>query len=268
MIQPEESIDPVGISAALGASARRYDLIIRKRSISTNSELLELAASGAQHGTVLVCEEQTAGRGRRGRSWQSIRGGSLAFSLLWRFAPGAPMPVGLSLAVGVAVAEALDGLGVSDVRLKWPNDVLIGGQKLAGILVELAPTSVAAPAAVIGIGVNVRLPADFQVPGEIGAIDLSRAMLQPPSRETLLAHLLRGLGWTLDEFALTGIAASRERWLQRAAYLGEPVRLLSDYAAPVAGTFAGVDDEGAALIETEGGMKRILSGELSMRAAP
>ncbi|MEK7738086.1 MAG: biotin--[acetyl-CoA-carboxylase] ligase, partial [Pseudomonadota bacterium] len=102
---------------------------------STNSRLLSLAETGAAAGSVLATERQTGGRGRRGRSWLSASGDSLTFSLLWRFQPNRSLS-GLSLAVGVAVARALEALGVRGITLKWPNDVLLNGRKLAGVLIE------------------------------------------------------------------------------------------------------------------------------------
>ena len=146
------------IASALGPLARRFDVDVLDTCASTNAELLARAETGAASGTVLVANEQTAGRGRRGRSWIASPGDSLTFSLLWRFAPGTA-PAGLSLAVGLAVARALQKVGAGDTALKWPNDILRNRRKLGGILVELLPG--APHAAVIGIGINLHLPADL-----------------------------------------------------------------------------------------------------------
>src|SRR6266853_1670387 len=104
---------------------------------STNTVLAQRAAAGAPHGTVLACEHQSAGRGRRGHSWVSVVGGSLAFSILWRFPRGAGALGGLSLAVAVGAAKALERLGTRGVGVKWPNDLYCEGCKLGGILREL-----------------------------------------------------------------------------------------------------------------------------------
>jgi biotin-[acetyl-CoA-carboxylase] ligase BirA-like protein len=134
------------------AEARRFDIDVLDSCDSTNAVLLARAEAGAPSGTVVIANEQTAGRGRRGRSWFASRGDSLTFSLLWRFAPGTA-PAGLSLAVGLAVAQALEKVGAGGTALKWPNDILKDGRKLGGILVELLPG--APHAAVIGIGINL-----------------------------------------------------------------------------------------------------------------
>jgi biotin-[acetyl-CoA-carboxylase] ligase BirA-like protein len=147
------------IAAHARAAARRFDIDVLDSCDSTNAVLLARAEAGAPSGTVVIANEQTAGRGRRGRSWFASPGDSLTFSLLWRFAPGTA-PAGLSLAVGLAVAQALTdlcaGVGAGDTALKWPNDILKDGRKLGGILVELLPG--APHAAVIGIGINLHLP--------------------------------------------------------------------------------------------------------------
>ncbi|GAB4168054.1 MAG: hypothetical protein Fur0039_06110 [Rhodocyclaceae bacterium] len=261
----DEALDADRIRAALGAAGSRFNIIVRERCISTNSELRSLAEAGAAHGSVLVCEEQSGGRGRRGRPWRSVRGGSLTFSLLWRFPEVAAAPVGLSLAIGVAIARALGDLGVPGLRLKWPNDVLRSGRKLAGILVELASGARAAPFAVIGVGMNLALPRDFDPTGALDATDIAAALARPPSRNRLLADLLKNLGADLDRFSSEGFAAFRSDWLARAAWMGERVRLSSEFAEPFEGRLVGIDPDGAALVLGDDGLRRIASGELSLR---
>lgn len=261
----DEPLDAAKIEAALGDRRGRFHVLVRERCGSTNSELRALAEEGAAHATVLVCEEQSAGRGRRGRIWRSVRGGGLTFSLLWRLAPHAPAPTGLSLAAGVALARALESFGVTGLRLKWPNDLLLDGRKLGGILVET--TTGPHPGAVIGVGLNVALPADFDTGGEFGAADLAAALSPRPSRNRLLGAVLCSLAAVLDRFALEGFRGLRQDWLDRAAWLGEPVRLGSQFAPPVEGTLAGIDADGAALIAGREGVRRVASGELSLRRA-
>src|SRR5437773_10881680 len=124
---------------------------------STNTVLAERAAGGAPHGTVLACEHQSAGRGRRGHSWVSAVGGSLVFSILWRFPRGAGALGGLSLAVAVGAAKALERLGTHGVGLKWPNDLYCEGRKLGGILIESSGDILGPSAVIVGVGINVRL---------------------------------------------------------------------------------------------------------------
>jgi BirA family biotin operon repressor/biotin-[acetyl-CoA-carboxylase] ligase len=155
---PVDVLDGDRIRDRLGALASRFQLDVRGAVASTSTALLEAAAHGAPTGRVIVAELQTAGRGRLGRPWLSGIGASLTFSLLWRFERGAGWLGGLSLAVGIAVARVLRREGARDVGLKWPNDVLWHGCKLAGILIELHGEAMGPSAAVIGIGLNIRLP--------------------------------------------------------------------------------------------------------------
>lgn len=251
------------IVARLGRAARRFDIEVLPRCDSTNAVVLGRAEAGAPSGTVVVTEEQTAGRGRRGRTWFANPGDSLTFSLLWRFAPGTA-PAGLSLAVGVGVARALQGIGAGETALKWPNDILKQGRKLGGILVELvgdAPHS-----AVIGIGVNLRLPAGMpeDVRAASAAIGETGAAVDV---NDVLAALLGDLLATLDTFAAKGFAAIRAEWLARHAYQDVPVRLSSDFGPASEGICRGVDTDGALLLEIDRRVERILSGEVSLRPA-
>jgi BirA family biotin operon repressor/biotin-[acetyl-CoA-carboxylase] ligase len=254
------------INAALGSQAPRFRVDIVQTCESTNTVLLDRAQHGAPAGSVIACEQQTAGRGRRGRTWQSVRGDSLTFSLLWRFPAGAQPLTGLSLAVGVAVARALEAMGASGVHLKWPNDILTASGKLGGILVETLSLGTA-PVAVIGIGLNVRLPRSIAESPGVEASELAAVMPCAPSRNQLLARLLVELGAMLGEFAQSGFAAFAQDWLDRHAFAGEMVRILADGAAPIEGRCAGVDADGALLLDTAQGTRRIVSGEVSLRPA-
>lgn len=253
-------LDLASLQRALGPLACRFDVDLRAECDSTNAALLARAEAGAGGGTVVVAEKQTAGRGRQGRRWIAAPGDSLTFSLLWRFAPGTA-PAGLSLAVGLAVALALEKTGAACVRLKWPNDLLRDGRKLGGILVELVPG--APHAAVIGIGLNLRLPAGM--PGELRT--QSAALEEADDPNALLATLLPELLAALEQFAASGFAALRAGWTARHAFENAPVRLLSDFAPPRAGICRGVDIDGALLLESDGRIERILSGEVSLRNA-
>jgi BirA family biotin operon repressor/biotin-[acetyl-CoA-carboxylase] ligase len=246
------------VAAALGGAACRFDIDLLAECGSTNAELMARAQRGAPSGSVVVAERQTAGRGRMGREWIAAPGDSLTFSLLWRFPDGAAL-CGLSLAVGVAVARALEKVGVGGTALKWPNDVLRDGRKLGGILIELQ----SATAAVIGIGLNLRLP--DAMPDDVRAT--AAALDGDIDAARLLAPLLTELLGVLDAFAITGFAALRDEWLARHAWGGRPVRVLMPHAAPLEGICAGIADDGTLLLETAGGVQRILSGDVSLRLA-
>ncbi|MEW6512720.1 MAG: biotin--[acetyl-CoA-carboxylase] ligase [Pseudomonadota bacterium] len=251
-------LDLSALARALGADACRFDADLLPVCDSTNAVLLARAEAGAPSGAVVIAETQTAGRGRRGREWLSAPGDSLTFSLLWRFPPGT-LPLGLSLAVGVAVTNALAKVGAGETALKWPNDVLKDDKKLAGILIELAPGQT--HVAVIGLGLNLRLPATLPV--EVR--DTAAALDLPVDVNVLLATLLVELRTVLDTFATTGFAGLRAEWTARHAHEDAPVRLLSDFAPPRDGICRGVAADGALLFETAGHIERILSGEVSLR---
>lgn len=253
------------LAALLGARARDFAIEWVACCDSTNARLVDAPPADDGRVHVLVADRQTAGRGRRGRAWLSWEGASLTFSLLWRFAPGASAPAGLSLAAGLALARALEQLGVEGVQLKWPNDVLVHGDKLAGILVELLPVRGRPPAAVIGIGVNLRLPADAAIPDQAGVADLAGALGgDTPSRPALLAAILGEFHRLFDTYAAAGFPALRGAWEQRNAFAELPVAIRGE-SATLYGTCVGVDDDGALLLRADDGVQRVLAGDVSLR---
>jgi BirA family biotin operon repressor/biotin-[acetyl-CoA-carboxylase] ligase len=253
---PDVPLSVASIAAALGPLAARFDADVIAECESTNTLLLARAESSPS-GAVLVAERQTAGRGRMGRQWHAEPDASLTFSLLYKLPRGAT-PSGLSLAVGVGIAEALRQLDVAGVALKWPNDILRDGRKLGGVLIELTGSS-----AVIGIGLNLRMPADL--PDEVKAVAI--ALDLAIDRNQLLARVLASLHGVLDAFGSGGFVALRERWLALNAYAGMPVRVISEFAVPVEGVCMGVDVDGALLLETAVCVQRIVSGDVSLRPA-
>lgn len=262
------SANIAAIAARLGPLARRFDIDVLDSCDSTNAVLLARAEAGAPSGSVVIANEQTAGRGRRGRSWFARPGDSLTFSLLWRFAPGTA-PAGLSLAVGLAVAQAMARVpggtqraGAGDAALKWPNDILKDGRKLGGILVELLPG--APHAAVIGIGLNLRLPATM--PDELRATSAALDLPDADPNELYASLLTRQLE-RLEQFAVGGFAAMRDEWTAHHAFQDAAVVLSTDFGAPRHGICRGVDADGALLFEADGRVERVLSGEVSLRPA-
>jgi BirA family transcriptional regulator, biotin operon repressor / biotin---[acetyl-CoA-carboxylase] ligase len=262
--KPADLLDSRIVAAALGEWSSRFPVEVLERCDSTSDVLLERMALNPPSGSVVVCENQTAGRGRRGRSWLSSPGDSLTFSLLWRFPAGMPPPVGLSLAVGVAAARALEDMGAAGIALKWPNDILADGAKLGGILIETVSVA-GRHSAVIGIGLNVRLPDEIAAAVEVRAGALAGVMPHAPSRNLLLANLLKALSIVLNGFEREGFAAFADEWQARHAYAGQLVRILADGADCVEGRCAGVDRDGALLLETATGVRRIVSGDVSLR---
>lgn len=258
-------IDPALLQTRLATAAGRFDVDALVECDSTNSELMRRAEHGAPAGSVLVADRQHAGRGRRGRSWLSSPEASLTFSVLWRF-PG-PMTrlAGLSLAVGVALGRALHRLGAQQVRLKWPNDVLLmradGHAKLAGVLVELASDRRGIQA-VIGIGLNLAAPE-----GELAqpTAGLAEALASPAERHTVLAAVLDELAVTLDAFTSQGFIALRDDWQGMNAWADLPVGVGGDGELERQGICRGVDQDGALLLETPSGLETVLAGDVSLR---
>ena len=262
LAEPYDCMDAAGLRLHLGARAPHFQLELLDVCASTNTLLLERARSGAPAGSVIVCELQSAGRGRRGNGWQSDLGGSLTFSLLWRFPRGAASLSGLSLAVGVAVARALAGAAGANVQLKWPNDLLHAGRKLGGILIELN-----GDAAVIGIGLNLRLRETSRDAIAQPVTELAAIAEQVPPRNRLLAAILLELEAVLEGFARQGFAPLRQEWMALHAHQDRPVTLFSGAGKTVTGRAAGVTDDGALLLETACGLERFINGELSLRAS-
>ncbi len=232
---------------------------------STNTELVGRAARGAAHGTVLVCEHQSAGRGRRGNSWLSAVGGSLTFSLLWRFSEGAGALSGLSLAVAVAAARALEGLGIAGVQVKWPNDLYCRERKLGGILIEISGDDLGPSAAVVGVGLNVRLDARLRDRIAQPVTDLAHCCTAPPSRTILIVALLNSLADALEQFGRGGFALFREEWLRRHAWQGRRVELSLADRRVAQGEVMGVAEDGALMLASTRGIERFHSGELTLR---
>lgn len=236
---------------------------------STNRRLL---ASAPPPGKLDVCiaEFQTAGRGRRGRSWNVPLGSGLCLSVGWQFAD---MPADLSaltLAVGVIARRVLARVASLDVALKWPNDLVCDGRKLGGILLELEAEAHGGSHVVAGIGLNVALPSEL-LPKlsdwPRGAIDLKTALRrEPPSRLALAAALLDELAQLFATYSAAGFSAYRDDW-QAGDYLrGRAVRL-DEASGPVEGTALGIDPDGALLIETTQGVRRrVVAGDVSVRS--
>lgn len=215
---------------------------------STNDVALAWARDGAPHGAIVTADEQRAGRGRHGRAWASPPGANLYLSLIVRLGPGVPVPP-LTLAVGVGLCDAVRGLGVDGAGLKWPNDVLVGGRKLAGVLCESAGDAV-----VVGIGVNGDAgPRPPEVAARAVAVGelLGRAV----EREALLAAVLTGLGPWLERYRAEGLAAIVGPW---------QARMIADLPVTTdrgAGRAVGLAADGALLVaDATGAIHRVLSG--------
>jgi BirA family biotin operon repressor/biotin-[acetyl-CoA-carboxylase] ligase len=264
LAEPIEFLDAAAIATALHGSRIRLQIV--DEIDSTSTRLLQLAAEGAPSGTCLAAEWQSSGRGRRGRAWVSSVGGSLTFSLLWRFERGAGHLGGLSLAVGEAVARALSAAGVERVQVKWPNDVVADFRKLAGILVETSGEMQGPSVAVIGVGVNYRLGERVLDRIDQPVTDVARCAPVPPSRSELLARLLVTLSSALEAFDARGFAASRDAWRALHAYQGRRVRVSPARDAAFDAEVVDVAPDGALVVATSDGRTLPLSSaEISLR---
>ncbi len=233
---------------------------------STNADLAAAARAGAGPGTVLLTDYQSAGRGRLGRTWAAPPGSSIAMSVLLR--PDGVDPARwswLPLLTGLAVADGLSRAAELDVRLKWPNDVLIGDRKVCGILAERVEAS-AGPACVVGMGINTHLgPEELPVPTATSiAIECSAAGRPTPSRTSTVATVLAAYELLLRRWE----AAPDDSWLVRAyrrrsATLGRPVRIELGPDGAVEGTATDIDAAGRLVVETSDATRIFGAGDVS-----
>ena len=230
---------------------------------STNSELLRRQTPA--HGiAALMAERQTGGRGRRGKQWTSPLAAHLYLSVAREFSGGLSRLGGLSLVAGIAAAEALHEAGYGDVRLKWPNDLVVSGRKLGGLLVEGGGEHAGPVRAVIGLGVNVRMPQAMAAAIDQPWTDLASLSAATPSRNAVAAALLAHLVPALDQFDLEGLAPFLQRYAQLDALAMQEVAIhLGD--AVHAGTALGIADDGALRVRIDGIEKNFHAGEVSVR---
>lgn len=262
---PIDWLDAAELERLLGRYASKYRVQLVDSIESTNTTLLQQAASGIPSGSVLAAELQTKGRGRRGRTWHTGLGGALTFSSLWRFDQGAGFLAGLGLAVGVALVRALSLIGVQDAKLKWPNDVLVNHQKLAGTLVEIQGDVQGPSLAVVGVGMNVRLDPATRHRIDQAVTDLA-TVGAPCDRNRALAHVLTQLADVFAAFSVRGFGPLRKEWESYHVYAGRHVTLRHPDGSTSEGTVTGVSDDGALLLQTPAGLRRFHSGEVSLRA--
>ena len=231
---------------------------------STNDVAKELAEEGALHGEVVIAERQSAGRGRRGRSWSSPPRKNLYLSVVLRpDLPPARAPE-VTLLAAVAVCQAVRRAGVASAAIKWPNDVLASGRKLAGVLTEMAAEVERVQWLVVGIGVNVNAAAgDF--PDELRELATSLLIERgdPVPRALFAAALLTALEEWLDRHAAEGFAPVRAAWREMSDTLGREVRVRVG-SADLVGLAEDVDETGALLVRTASGLERVVAGDVEM----
>ncbi len=270
---PSSPLATEGVIAALAPATRarlREGLCVPEID-STNTNLLKRAAPTPGHFDFLTAEYQSAGRGRRGRSWLAAPGGAICLSWSWCFDGLAGQLGALSLATGVAVLRALHSLGLDGARLKWPNDLTTARGKLGGILIEMRSEAAGPMHVVVGLGLNVVLGAAAREQiDQLGnsATDLAElaGRARPPLREQLVAALLDHGIAAMQEFAQSGFAPFLAEYKAADALANRAVQVQGGNDL-VDGIARGVDDDGALRIEHAGRIHRIIAGEVSVRSA-
>jgi len=235
-----------------------FELRCLARTASTQDVVRTAAGAGVPEGFCCVAGEQTAGRGRSGRAWLTPAGTALLMSLLLR--RQGSVAAAVPLVGGLAVADAVGGLTGVDCRLKWPNDVLVGTGKLAGILTEVEPGG----GIVLGVGVNLTVAA---FPPDVPGVSLDRVAGRVWGWDAVLAAFLAELGRRLRQVEAGGIRSMRDDWTARAAGLGGQVRAEMG-GTVVEGTALGIEDDGALLVATDRGRIRLVAGEVHLLTGP
>ena len=263
---PVAPLDAKAIQAVLAEKAVSLPgtLTILEETDSTNRYFLKQAPTLAS-GSACIAEVQTQGRGRRGRSWQATPYRNLVMSFAWRFDAGPSLVAGLSLAAGLAVLRALNEYGVPDLSLKWPNDVLARGRKIAGLLADVQGEAAGPCLVILGIGINAHMESAEAERIDQPWIDARSLLERPVDRNRLAGLVLAQLVQTCARYAGGGFGVFRDDWQRHHIYHQQPVRLLlADGVCP--GVVDGVDDTGGLWLQQPDGTRRLFhSGEISLR---
>lgn len=233
---------------------------------STNDDLRYLLADSKspQAGLCVLAEMQTAGRGRRGKPWQSPFGSNIYLSMYWPLLQGLNAAIGMSVALGVAIAKLLELEGVADVKIKWPNDIYIAEQKVAGILVELEGQADGEGQAIVGVGLNLNMP-ETQSNIDQPFTSVQRHLSEPLDRNRWAARLIDAVYLALEQHDKEGLAPTVRDWPSYDRYYQQQVRILLG-SHTHEGIAQGIDEMGALLVEQNGQLKRYFGGEVSVRS--
>jgi len=272
-VTTQDHLDAGLIRAGLAPEmqAKLQELTLLQQTDSTNRDILRMPPE-RQHAHAVLADHQTEGRGRRQRTWHSPLGGNVYMSLGWRFRKTSAPLSNLPLVTAVAVCRALDRAGLQGHGIKWPNDILFEGKKLAGILVELKSAGSDPVLAVIGVGLNVRMPSPDTDPGTAAIsrpwTDLSSALGPEKaviSRNALAAMLLEALLGALVDFELQGFERFRTSWQNRDLLDGRKI-VVDQEGRQFAGVARGLDSEGGLRVEIEdSGVRVFHSGDVSVQ---
>jgi BirA family biotin operon repressor/biotin-[acetyl-CoA-carboxylase] ligase len=261
-----ELLDNTAIINALNSETKsQINLIDIYQTIdSTNHYALEKAKQQTPSGYVCLAEMQTAGRGRRQRSWFSPFGKNIYLSLLWSFQHGPQTLSGLTIAAGLAVIKALEEYGITDLGVKWPNDIYWQQKKLVGILAEMFTDSVGVYNIVLGIGINLGLPKDAEDNIDQPAVDIKTITGQQPQRNRLVGLVLNELVTMLSFFETEALSKFQQQWNRHDILYGKPV-IVSTISGSYEGVAAGIDEFGGLKIKQGDNHQVFHSGEVSVR---
>lgn len=261
LLAREKILDYLGVGSAEWENC--FDVLFTVG--STNAEAMRLAQEGADRYLILA-EHQTQGRGRRGRVWVSPLGANIYFSMVVSFQMGIAALEGLSLAVALHIVRALEMEGVTGLGVKWPNDILLEGRKLAGILLEVCGDLAGPCKVVIGLGINIRMPMSASAQIDQPYTDLATHFSRPPDRNKIVATVIDQLSQGLERFKVSGFAPLQSWWDSLDVYRNGMVEVRAG-SNVVEGRVLGVSNTGALILETLHGLKVIAGGELipSMR---
>lgn len=253
-------LDPIGISEATPSCD--WSVLVFDSIDSTNAEALRAIERGQAAPFLVLAERQTAGRGRRGRKWVSPFAENVYYSLVLRIEGGMRQLEGLSLVVGLAVMQALRELGVSAAGLKWPNDVLVGQKKIAGILLELVGDPADVCHVVLGVGINVNMQMTDEVDQQWTSMRLEAGKVF--DRNQIVAVLSEKLQRYLHRHQVEGFSAIQSEWEQNHLWQGRAVSLIAG-VNQIDGEVLGIDKQGALRLKVDGVEKSFSGGELSLR---
>jgi BirA family biotin operon repressor/biotin-[acetyl-CoA-carboxylase] ligase len=258
----DSAVDDAALERAGRLAFPGFRLRALASTTSTQDVVRAAARAGAAPGFCCTAASQSKGRGRQDRAWIAPTGSALLFSVLVRVEH--PRLGGVSIAAGLSVRAAVAATSGCDGTLKWPNDILVGEGKLAGILCEVEPAASGdGTAVVIGAGVNLTVPA---FPAAVAGISLDTVVAAPPSPSRLLAAVLAELATRLHVLEGVGMAPLRAEWMEHAVGIGTIVTVTSP-AGTITGIAEGIDDDGALLIRGDGAVARVLAGDVHVAAA-
>jgi len=263
--KPIELLDIDKIKTSLSPPAQQLvqTLSILENVDSTNdhARYLLLKSNNINQAFAVLSEQQTRGRGRLGRSWYSPFGSNIYLSLHWPFDCDPTDLGGLGLTAGLAVRQALEDTGITNIQVKWPNDILYRQHKLAGVLVEILGEANTATHVIIGVGINMVAPQ-----GDVGqrATGLQAISTHSIKRNKLAALLINNLVCYLSQFQKTGLTTFQQEWLMYDAFYQRPIHILDPHSK-IIGKHAGIDGHGHILLDTEQGQRAFSAGDISLR---